>query len=199
MPAHVAHPAGISGPGGRNKGLHGGECRQWKLPAEYEAKTKCGRCHLVGNVARNCPAPRPVRAPKQSVPATNANIDSASWKDEDAVIVEQPTACHVIFTAYNCQHMCTRDSIADSGAGRHMTNESRVFIATNALDDPTQVAYGDGHLVPSVSTGSGRSPVALGNVVLSWVIADTQSMNRYPMADSKNICIPQENAEHCLQ
>ena len=169
IPMLMASTSGRGGRGGRNDRGRGGERKPWVSPAEYEAKATCTRCKEVGHFARNCLAPRPVEAPKP-VQAMHANIDSSNWREGDEVTVEQLTTCHAMLAAYNRQNAGALDWLADSGAGRHMTNNPHIFIATYELTSAVQVAYGDGHRVPAIWTGTVSLPAASGDIILQDVL-----------------------------
>ena len=168
VPAHAAQASPHRpGRGGRNERGRGGGNRKWLSQDEWNAKATCKRCHLVGHVAQDCRAPHPLPKPVQ---AHAASISNTGWNEGEEVTVEQLTTCHAMLAAYNRQNAGTLDWLADSGAGRHMTNDAHIFTATYALMNPVQVAYGDGHRVPAMWTGTVTLPATSGNVTLHDVL-----------------------------
>ena len=104
------------------------------------------------------------------IPAKAAAVEFSGWTEGEEVTVEQLTTCHAMLVAYNRQNAGTLDWIADSGAGKHMSNDANIFTATYVLTNPVQVAYGDGHQVPAIWTGTVTLPATSGSITLHDVL-----------------------------
>jgi hypothetical protein len=123
--------------------------KKFDRPKKDYSKIKCHVCHEYGHTKYRCPKNSDAETVNQ-VTVMKLHDDS----DESAGLVVN----HVTLSASSFR-LLNNSWIVDSGATCHMCNRSELFVEFAELNQPLQIALGDGHKV--TATGQGVVAVQL--------------------------------------